>query len=65
MNAVSLSSEKPYTISVDGTVNGGEAASAFSVREAVLTPADVGSAVVTVVVEGPNTGNSNGDDESK
>ena len=32
------------TISVDGTVNGGEAASAFSVREAV------GSAVVMVVV---------------
>ena len=67
MNVVSLSSEKPYTISVDGTVNGtvngGEAASAFSVREAVLTPADVGSAVVTVVVEGPNTGNGNGDDE--
>ena len=44
------------TISVDGTVNGtvngGEAASAFSVREreAVLTPADVGSGVVTVVI---------------
>ena len=38
------------TISVDRTVNGGEAASAFSVREAVLTPVDVGSAVVMVVV---------------
>ena len=39
-----------YTISVDGTVNGGEEARAFSVHEAVLTPADVGSALVTVVV---------------
>ena len=42
------------TISVDGTVNGtvngGEAASAFFVREAVLTPVDIGSAVVMVVV---------------
>ena len=65
MHVASFSSAKPYTIAVDGTVNGGEAASAFSVREAVLTPADVGSAVVTVVVEGPNTGNGNGDDESK
>ena len=38
---------------MDGTVNGGpEEARAFSVPAAVLTPADVGSAVVTVVVEG-------------
>ena len=44
-----------YTISVDGTVNGGEEARAFSVHEAVLTPADVGSALVTVVVEGGGT----------